>query len=257
MLYEWKPPGPGNGNLGDALTSILADSVPFGSKRQMISDQKNMFFLIGSVICDELMLDCLEQGLRPVFLNCGWRGSALSKELVSQSLFFGSRGPITQAALREVGVEVDITGDSAYALKGRPISHSLFSKPKGVLVFPHVSSIDGLTSPARILDEYDLKEKITQIAEAEFVLGGAMHAAILAHHFGVPFAPYVARDNFVDTPIKWIDWLTQIGLAEQDIYFSNSIEEGKSWYASVESKIKAPKRVRFPNSKALGVSFKD
>lgn len=252
MIFEWTP-NQTYGNLGDALSRILADSVPFASKKQLMTDDKNLYFLVGSVICDWLIVESLEQGLRPVFLNCGWRGEPLSRDLIDQALFFGSRGPLTQKALSDLGVKVDVTGDSAYALKGLPFKSRLFGRSTGVQVFPHIMSSGGISSPTRVIDDDDLKEKIKTISNAEFVLAGAMHSGILAHKFGVPFAPYIGADKYIDLPVKWLDWLTQVGLRKEDLHFSTTVDEGMAWYESNRHKLLKPKRVRFPTSEEIGI----
>jgi hypothetical protein len=253
MIFEWSPANRNYGNLGDALTRILADSVPFASKKQLMTDDKNLYFLIGSVICDWIIIEALNQGLRPVFLNCGWRGESLSQDLVDQSLFFGARGPLTQQTLMELGVTVDVTGDSAYSLKGPSFKSRIFGRSTGIQVFPHILSSDGLSSPTLILDDNDLREKIRKIANAEFVLAGAMHSGILAHHFGVPFAPYMTKDQYIDLPIKWLDWLMQVGLTEEDLHFSTTVDEGMAWFDSVKHKLRKPTKSKFPTSEKLGI----
>jgi hypothetical protein len=251
MIYEWKPNSLYR-NFGDALTEKLSNSARFSSKERMERDSGNLYFLIGSVITNDILSLSLSFGLRPVFLNCGWRGEPLSKDLASQAVFFGARGPLTQAALRDVGVNVEVTGDAAYALK--PLNRkSILRRTSRFehLVFPHVLSVEGPNSPSLISSSFDLSEKIKMISQAEFVLGGAMHACIIAHHFGVPFAPYAGSDGYVDCPIKWQDWFMSIGLPPESLFFSRDASEGKDWYDSVQNVILSSPKVSYPNRRTM------
>jgi hypothetical protein len=229
MIHEWKP-SDGVRNLGDALTEILADIMPFATKEQMEQDAQKKYFLIGSVIDNEIIIDTLLDGYKPVFVGCGWRGQPLSKALIDQCEFIGCRGPITQKVLADVGVFVDITLDSAYILKDHiDITPNTNNK---VLVFPHLLSSEASGSSTIVSNKSSIIKRIQQIASAKFVLGGAMHSCILAHMYGVPFAPYVANDFYVDAPTKWKDWLESIGIPQENLRFARTYEEGLAWYES-------------------------
>jgi hypothetical protein len=229
MIHEWKP-SDGVRNLGDALTEILAGIMPFATKEQMEQDTQKKYFLIGSVIDNEIIIDTLLDGYKPVFVGCGWRGQPLSKVLIDQCEFIGCRGPITQKALADVGVFVDITLDSAYNIKNH-IDITTKTNNK-VLVFPHLLSSEAGGSSTIVSNKSSIIKRIQQIASAKFVLGGAMHSCILAHMYGVPFAPYVANDFYVDAPTKWKDWLESIGIPQENLRFARTHEEGLAWYES-------------------------
>jgi hypothetical protein len=227
MIHEWITDF-GNRNFGDAFTELLADILPFATKSEMQESTDKKYFLIGSVIDNEIIMNTLLQGYTPIFINCGWRGKLLSKILVDQCVFIGSRGPITQKALHDIGIEVDVTLDSAYLLKDTLD----FDRTKNDmnLIFPHILSSEGRDSLTVVESREDVLEKIKLIANANFVLGGAMHSCIVAHMYGVPFAPYVADDFYVDSHMKWKDWLESVGIPQENLRFSRTLEEGVSWY---------------------------
>jgi hypothetical protein len=121
-----------------------------------------------------------------------------------------------------------MTLDSAYLLKNfvkEPIN-----KTNTVLTFPHLLSSESANSLTIVRNKTSILKRMRQIAESGFVLGGAMHACIVAHMYGVPFAPYVANDFYVDAPTKWKDWLESIGIPQENLRFSRTYEEGLAWY---------------------------
>jgi hypothetical protein len=229
MIHEWMPDS-NIRNFGDALTELLSEVMPFASAEEMQSSIDKKYFLIGSVIDNNIIMDTILQGYTPVFINCGWRGQPLSKILTDQCEFIGCRGPITQKELNRVGVFVEVSMDSAYLLKNT-ITKKV-SKNKKTLTFPHLLSIEGKESLTSVESKQDTIKRIKDISAADFVLGGAMHACIVAHMYGVPFSPYIANDFYVDTPTKWRDWLESIGIPQENLRFAMTEEEGRNWYKS-------------------------
>ena len=231
MIFEWIPAG-GYRNFGDALTELLVERYDGSVAGRMKDSGTEMYFLIGSHIVDQTMQGAVSQGMTPVFMGCGWRGEELSPELAARSKFIGCRGPRTKAALERAGVHnVEVIGDSSY-----PIFRDLkFEKLEGTgrITVPHIwdtGSPRGKVVDARVRHKDDLLRKIAILGSAEFVLGGAMHACITAHAYGVPFAPYGV--DYIDCRPKWADWLESIGIAGRKLKFCRSFEEGLRWYRS-------------------------
>jgi len=236
MIYEWKLDGEVR-NFGDALQEVI---VPAVIRSQFAEDSEKMYFTIGSVICNDVIDETLRLGLTPVFLNCGWRGESLDPELVRQSEFYGARGPHTQMELSAHGVQVEVTGDPGYEVP------KLFVKgqPNGLaMVIRHIKDpadynkdaifelkADAIFSP--VVETYDdIVEMIQKISGARFVLAGSMHAAIIAHAYGIPFAPF--SSGYVDCLPKWRDWMADAGLGEP--VFCSNVVEGREWYRSIKS----------------------
>jgi len=238
MIYEWKP-DEDTRNFGDALHEIL---VPQKQHYEWTFDQKNMHFVVGSVITNEIIRKTLQRGLTPVFHGCGWRGEELAPELVAQCEFHGVRGPYTQEALAEAGVDTIISGDPAYqlpqlvapgeanglAMVVRHISDTEAADPNTI----HELKGDALFKPA-VETKDDIVEFIKKISGARFVLAGAMHAAIVAHAYGVPFA--LLDSGYIDCPPKWADWLASINYGSP--VFVTNIIEGRDWYNTVKPEV--------------------
>jgi hypothetical protein len=68
-------------------------------------------------------------------------------------------------------------------------------------------------------------EFIDMIISAGFVLCGALHAAIIAAAYGIPFAYFDSGQ--IDVPFKWDDFSASIGVAAR---FFKDVEAGYRWY---------------------------
>lgn len=234
MIYEWKLDGEVR-NFGDTLYEIL---LPPDLRTNWENDVRGLHFPIGSVICDEVIQESLAQGFEPNFYNCGWRGEEIHPELAAQSKFYGARGPHTKAALARAGVEVEVTGDPAYELPQTIVA----GEPNGLAIcVRHIKDpsdytpntifeykADAFFSPV-VQDVNDIIEFIEKISGARFVLAGSMHAAIVAHAYGVPFA--LLGGDYIDCPAKWADWLASVGLGEP--HWVENVVEGREWYNDV------------------------
>jgi len=226
-------------NFGDALYEVLLPDVVFAD---FAEDTKNLYYPIGSVIANSHMKSALKQGYKPVFINCGWRGEILDPGLVKQSDFLGCRGPFTQKELARHGVEVEVTGDPAYKVpdfveKGPPnalalLVHHIADSANYNKNAIHELKVDDVISPV-IETKDDIVDLITKISGARFVLAGSMHAAIVAHAYGVPFAPFRGQRDYIDCIPKWHDWMAgeRIGRPE----FCRDVVEGRQWYRSISS----------------------
>lgn len=237
MIFEWRLDGKVR-NFGDALNEVL---LPANIRKQWMDDPERMFFSIGSVICNEVIDETLRMGALPVFVGCGWRGESLDPDLVAKCSFIGARGPHTQAELARHGVEVQVTGDPAYEIpklfvRGEPNALAICIRHIKDPADYNKDSIfelkaDALFSP--VVETYeDIVEMIQKISGARFVLAGSMHAAIVAHAYGVPFAPF--SSGYVDCPPKWADWFAHQGWGEP--VWVKDVFEGREWYRSIKDK---------------------
>jgi hypothetical protein len=235
-------PEPGYKNFGDAFTELILENQEYEVSKAMADSKTECYLLIGSVIYNQTIQEILDSGYTPVFVNCGWRGEALEPKLVARSKFIGCRGPKTRQALLDAGIDVPVTKDSAYSLL--PKIKKLSNPGNHSIVIPHIGDPDlwlynpeelGATeiiSP-KLKNAGEVQWLIQHIANAKFVLSGAMHACIVAHFYGVPFAPF--KTNWVDCPPKWEDWLESIGVPSEKIKFSSTVKAGREWYQDVSS----------------------
>ena len=234
MIYEWKKDGVQR-NFGDALAELI---TPPAIYQKWKDHTTNMYFPLGSVICNEVISETLALGYKPVFIGCGWRGEQLDHTLISACEFRSVRGPHTAAELFKHGIEVDVMGDPAYI-----VSRLISKAPSSglALLIPHI--LDDFELTPDTIHEYkadavchpsvdtidDVVQLIHQISAARFVLTGSMHAAIIAHAYGVPFAPL--NSNYIDCAPKWFDWMASVELGPP--IFVDNVFEGRKWYNSV------------------------
>jgi len=237
MIYEWLPDN-GIRNLGDAMGELVVDALP-----NFVEHQNNYYFPIGSVIWDDYIRLALAANAKPVFIGCGWLGKELDPNLVKQAEFRGVRGPETQSALERAGVYgTRVTGDSAYlALKKLNIEPRDMGK---TLFVPHIDDsiycmknkvtlgADQIVSP-EVRGRFQIIDTIKKISQASFVIGGSMHACIIAHYFGIPFAPasaYLRNGNDKNLSIKWNDWLASLGVEAYSVRATRSMVDAETWW---------------------------
>ena len=234
-------------NFGDFLSEILLQRILITPKFHA-----DAYHLIGSVISDGWVRDDLyyvgnEEGT-VAFWGCGLRDDRpLSAWTLQHSRFFGVRGPKTRRVLNL----------PAHTPLGDPgLLMPLIHQPKGPSRAGARESICVIhyqdpRSDAEIADETGVSRVfrasipasidaalgiIDAIASAEFVLCGALHAAVTACAYGSPFAYY--DSGYIDTPFKWEDFSESIGVA---CVFVKTLDEGRAAYeAHVCKKIAAP-----------------
>ena len=215
--------GEGVQNFGDFLSEYLLQNLfyPQPSLGREIR-------IIGSCIDDGFMdspprsrdggdLD----GHGPIFWGCGLRREdGLSAERRRGAEILSVRGPLTHAALR-LTPTVPI-GDPALLLPAlySPAGQRDPNRPTLIVPHFHDKRNDGellsLTGCAAVLrpnipnDLASIGEFIDQIVAADFVLCGAMHAAIVAAAYDRPFAFWDSGE--VDLPFKWRDFAASVGI---------------------------------------------
>lgn len=184
-------------------------------------------------------------------------GSGIGKQLQGlQSLrqfdYRAVRGPMTAEALN---LPKDITmGDPALLL---PLALPFEQRTDSVVVVPHLWNSNTMTkyerlkeSKATVLCSTWIKRTeflclLKTIVTARFVLAGSLHAAILAHAYGVPWAIYNPPADRLDKPLKWMDWLGYLGIEtafELQPFLKRSMvtnhEEGMAWWEHNSALIK-------------------
>lgn len=239
MIHEWKLDGEIR-NFGDSLHEILLTPNLY---KEYLADQKYMHFVLGSVICNEVIFETLDKGYRPVFHSgCGWRGEPLAETILPHCEFKGVRGPHSQEELARHGIEVEVSGDPAYKLPklvkaGSPnglvmVTRHILDDGEYNIDTMHEMKADALFSPV-VQNRNDIIDMIHKISGARFVLTGAMHVAIVAHAYNVPFALLGA--DYIDCPPKWEDWMASIGIGSPA--FVDNVLDGRKWYNSIKEKL--------------------
>ncbi|WP_419730044.1 polysaccharide pyruvyl transferase family protein [Lichenicola sp.] len=210
-------------NFGDFLSEYLLHTLFYPQPRQ-----GRTLRIIGSCIDDWLIgppapspdgggLD----GIGTIFWGCGLRREdGLSPEQRTSAEILAVRGPLTRAALR-LDPTVPI-GDPALLLPALYRPARLRNGDGARLIVPHFhdsrsdDELLGLTGCSTVRrpnipnDLTAIDEFIDKIVAADFVLCGAMHAAIVAASYGRPFAFWDSGN--VDLPFKWHDFAASIGI---------------------------------------------
>lgn len=206
-------------NFGDALTELFRATL----LAPLPDADRGVYFLIGSVLDDAWVRRGLRLGRErggPVhFWTCGWRGTPVAPDLLDQATVHAVRGPLTRTGLGlPAGLPI---GDAAlllpllYQPPRTGVRHACllvphFEDPQrtAMLARPQDWGADGAVSPA-VRGGADILAVIDAVARSRLVLCGAMHAAVVAIAYGVPFVFF--RDGFLNCPPKWDDLAAAMG----------------------------------------------
>lgn len=232
-------------NFGDFLTEVFLKDIFINPPRSKVD--ANIFRLIGSVINEPIIWMDLEEPLKSripgtketqiiaAYWGCGARNSTpLSSGVLEYCKFFGVRGPLTRDLL---GLPQDtVIGDPAILL---PLVYKpeVKSAKKQTISISHFQDkispreLQAMTKTDKVIDIGvspnlgDIFKLIDEIANASFVLTGALHAAIVAYAYDVPFA--YLNTGFIDNPFKWEDFSTSISIPT---LFVKTVEQGQKVY---------------------------
>ena len=235
-------------NFGDFLTELLLSRVPAPGTLPY-----RRLRLIGSVISEPIIrADLRAVGASPEaragYWGCGQRDEhVIDARLRARCRFHGVRGPLTRSRLDLP--EDTVIGDPAlllpllYAprpvpkLAGRTVCVPHFLDRSADEVVLERSGADFVVRPNISATPDALLEMIDAIASAEFVLAGALHAAIVACAYGRPFAYYI--ENYIDLPFKWLDFSGSVNIPT---VFARDVEEGeRAWAALLAPALRRPK----------------
>ena len=221
-------------NFGDYLTEMLLDRLFV-----LPVYPADAYHLIGSVITESQMRRDLKALGIPAdtglvaFWGCGLRDAQpLSPWAMKHARFFGVRGPLSRDGL---GLPQDtVLGDPGLLV---PLLHSVPRRRRGVLCIVHMldpkpdAEIQRETGADRVVraaipgNQAALCSFLEMIANASFVLSGALHGAIVACAYSVPFAYY--DSGYVDVPFKWHDFAASVGIPCR---FAKTASEGRALY---------------------------
>lgn len=239
--FHWRD-GHAFGNFGDALTLLYKDLFFEGPSLV----RAGTIHLVGSVITENRLNEGRRNGFsvndeagRSVFWGCGKKdGAAIAQPLIDTAIFLGVRGALTRDALGLAATTP--LGDTALLL---PRFYEPRHQPESygkVLWVPHIhhpalrdEDIAGpdaclIRSPAIPNTVEAVADFIDTIASASFVMANAMHAAVVAMAYGVPFAFWSGR--YVNVPFKWQDLTSAMGF---DMPFASDFAQAERIYDRV------------------------
>jgi hypothetical protein len=223
-------------NFGDFLTEIFIQRVQAPGPARYARLR-----LVGSVIsARDIRADLQAVRAKPNGLlgywGCGQRDEfIIEPALRARCRFHGVRGPLTRERL---GLPFSTPiGDSALLL---PVLHHPRPLPElagRVLCMPHFhdastdrvilqnSGADFILRPNLPASMELLLKAIDVICSVDFVLAGALHAAIIACAYGKPFAFYAGAH--IDLPFKWMDFSASINVPT--VFVRNAYEGRRAW----------------------------
>ena len=227
-------------NFGDLLSELLFEGLSqrtrSGGARK--TGKHDVVHLIGSVISDWHIERDLEHvragsGRRIAFWGCGVRDDRpIHTDLLERCEIFGVRGPISREVL---GLPPDTPiGDPGLLLPLLYQPRALGKRAAETICVPHfldpktddqlleLTGVSRIVRPNVVCSRAALTSVIDAIANARFVLCGALHAAIVACAYGRPFAYF--DSGYVDVPLKWRDFAASIGIPCR---FATNLAEGR------------------------------
>ncbi|WP_246731609.1 polysaccharide pyruvyl transferase family protein [Methylocapsa sp. S129] len=169
------------------------------------------------------------------FWGCGTRGDEpLSCWALEHAKFFGVRGPRTRevlglpdnTVLGDPGLLVPLIHPKPAKGHGRTLCITHFHESRTPDDIKQQTGVDAVISAAIPGNLTALRVLIDQIAEADFVLSGALHGAVLACAYEVPFSYF--DSGYIDVPFKWADFASSIGVPA---LFAQTLKEGRAIFA--------------------------
>lgn len=241
-------------NFGDVLALVLAERLFYD-----FDSSNSEFRIIGSVISDGLVPQREPQLMgqvpnwkgredcRVVYWGCGIREPGdFADENYAKVDFLAVRGPVSASSLR-LGSSVP-QGEPAlllpalYRPKRTPLSsgksicipHYNDSRPDEY--FLQESGCDLVLRPSIKPQIEEVYRFIDIVSSSSFVLSAALHGAVIAAAYGVPFAYW--DNGHLDLPTKWEDFSALVGISA---HFANNLGSGTKLYKeSIQGEIALP-----------------
>jgi len=210
-----------NGNFGDDLNPWLWDRI-FEFK-----NYKNIDFLgIGSILSDEVnLIKDLDSSKTKVIFGTGVRYSYKHIDLDDSWDVLFLRGPLSSESFDN---RFNFISDGAYCLRQINDFNDFVNLPKKyeVSFMPHMSSVGFFNWRKECDDlginyispysENGVEFTLREIAQSKTVISEAMHGAIIADVFRVPWHRFIFATPYFEggliSEFKWNDWLLSIGV---------------------------------------------
>jgi hypothetical protein len=199
------------GNVGDDLNAIL---LPHFFGNIINKPSKSLLVGVGTLINDKLP-DSEEY----VFFTSGYGYQNPPNFVNKRVTALGFRGPMT---LNKMAPYLDVEPETVPLIDGAYLTPKVIKDKSGskkkIGLIPHVDSMSiGLWQRVADLAGYKLidprrspHEFILQLTECDKVITEAMHGAILADAYRIPWTPYYAYDHI--NLAKWSDWTDSLSI---------------------------------------------
>ena len=226
-------------NLGDYLTEVLIKAFGYAFlgyesavKEHRLGEFETCLFAVGSLLdstwCGRVKMK------KSVWGSGDWGDPRFTRSHWQDCAIHAVRGPLT---VRRLGLpDATPTGDPALLL---PLLFPLSRQSDaGVISIPHFhtrsafsASVLASAGASRLVDiavsRPDFLSRIQSLVDAEFVLTGSLHGAIIAQAYGRPWALCLPPGVRHDKPGKWEDWFAWLGLEPASC---RDYEEGRRWW---------------------------
>lgn len=216
-LYYWK-----NGdkiNFGDDLNPWLWNKL---IPNILDNDPTTAFIGIGTILNSALRSKTPDAKTRVIFgSGAGYGGKNGNLILDNTHRVYCVRGPLTA---RKLGLSLDYSICDSAILTRKVFDFSI-PKKYSFSFMPHHSFLSYGTPWREICQQVGIEfidstkpveECLTKIAQTEILIAEAMHGAILADAFRVPWIPVITH-RVINTS-KWEDWCSSISLEYKPIY---------------------------------------
>lgn len=230
-LFYWESP---HGNVGDDLNNWLWPKV----LNDVLDDNEEELIVgVGTVLNEHL-----PEASKYIVLSSGY-GYGNKPDINENWEFLAVRGPRTVSALN---LSPDLlTLDGAYLLN-RYIDISNIKKQRKLAFIPHVYSMDygpwkrfEKVTGIKVIDpRLSVEAFVEELARCEVVVCEAMHGAIIADTFGIPWIPAKMYDHININ--KWFDWTESLNQPIEFNYLPHIWigDEGLSTKRKVKNSIK-------------------
>lgn len=216
MKLHYFKPSKGNGNFGDNINPWLWEKlIP-----DFLDEDKTVAFIgIGTLINDSLPLSTPMAKKRIIFSTGVGYGKLSTINIDSSYHIYCVRGPLSAFKL---GLSVDY-GVTDGAILVKNVFDYKLKKNHKYSYMPHHNSVNKnwkiicqQLNISYIDPSLPVEEVLSEIAQTEILLTEAMHGAIIADTFRVPWIPIVTRNGILLS--KWIDWCFSVGLEYEPKY---------------------------------------
>ncbi len=214
-LYHWQSP---HGNVGDDLNTWLWPKV-FGEG--VFDTTMPRFFGIGSIL-DARVEDGTKPGQRNIVFGAGLRKSSGYCPARTKVDIRFVRGPVSVAALARAGLPgLRFISDPAiltprfaerpsHPVRGRIGFIPYYSTPPAITA--HIARDTGMEI---VPITTTVEDFLTRLTACEYIVTEAMHGAILADAFRIPWAAcrlFSGINEGRTSLFKWHDWSTSLGM---------------------------------------------
>ena len=223
------------GNFGDDLNLWLWPKL-FSKSADTLFDDDTLFVGIGTILND-----CLPSSPRKKIIFGAGYGYGGHPKIDNNWKLVCVRGPLTASTL---GLQSDLALCDSAILVREVIKINSINRRTGIVFMPHYATA-GVENWQRVCDEAGItylspgqssENIIHTIASSELVISEAMHGAIIADAYRVPWIP-VRIGSYINE-FKWNDWTSSLNIE----YSFSSLPHNWNFYPSSKFRFKKIKQ---------------